>query len=170
MTYSNFRFISNSLPISFSKFSFPTKLEMNFQSRRFMEQFIMGLKSLLKNKSKEFVAKRLNQQSSTSMMEFDKTSLLTNLKNSDKVLKIAVEGNIGSGKTTFLSIFNQYAKKMSKNPMILPEPVDQWRNVKGVNILQLLTDDPIRWSFTFQLYVQFTMLQVYKYNILCFFC
>lgn len=113
-----------------------------------MEQFIFDIKSSKNNES--FI---------------DLLPLKGNLsipsKNLDNVLKIVVEGNIGSGKTTFLSIFDRYAKKMFQNPMVLPEPVDNWRDVEGVNIFQLLSDDPIRWSFTFQSYVQFTMLLVF---------
>lgn len=42
---------------------------------------------------------------------------------------ICVEGNIGSGKTTFLEHFEKF------NATILLEPVHLWRDVKGVNLL-----------------------------------
>ncbi|KAH9520529.1 deoxycytidine metabolic process [Dermatophagoides farinae] len=80
----------------------------------------------------------------------------------NKVLKIIVEGNIGSGKTTFLSIFAKNCSKLCNDPLIIPEPVDLWRDVGGVNIFQLLADDPKRWSFTFQSYVQLTMLKIHE--------
>lgn len=163
MAYYNVRLGHFNLPFSFSKLNLSSKFKINLQHRRSMEQFIMDLKSLLRTKPNDCTVKRLNQQRFISMVKCVPKSLSTNLKDSDKVLKIAVEGNIGSGKTTFLSIFDRCAKTLFKNPMILPEPVDQWRNVKGVNIFQLLADDPIRWSFTFQLYVLFTMLQVFKF-------
>lgn len=74
---------------------------------------------------------------------------------------IIVEGNIGAGKTTFLRTFAQVASAMDlPAPMIVPEPVNLWRNVGGVNAFQLLADDPKRWSFAFQSYVQLTMLKV----------
>lgn len=77
-----------------------------------------------------------------------------------KVYRIIVEGNIGSGKTTFLKIFNKSCTSERHKPLVVPEPIDLWRNVGGVNIFQLLADDPKRWSFTFQSYVQLTMLKV----------
>lgn len=48
-----------------------------------------------------------------------------------KPITILVEGNIGAGKSTFLDYFLQY----EDNFQILPEPVDQWRNFNGVNLL-----------------------------------
>lgn len=42
---------------------------------------------------------------------------------------IFVEGNIGSGKTTFLNHFSKY------DSLILSEPVELWRNVRGHNML-----------------------------------
>ena len=77
-----------------------------------------------------------------------------------KVYRIIVEGNIGSGKTTFLKIFSKNCSSLQKKPMIEYEPVDLWRKVGGVNIFQLMADDPKRWSFTFQSYVQLTMVKV----------
>ena len=66
-----------------------------------------------------------------------------------------VQGNIGSGKTTFLNYF-----KDSKNVEVIPEPVEMWRNVGGYNPLDLLYKDPQRWCSTFQSYFQLTSLQL----------
>lgn len=77
-----------------------------------------------------------------------------------KVYRIVVEGNIGSGKTTFLKIFAKNCASMRHKPLIVPEPIDLWRDVGGANIFQLLADDPKRWSFAFQSYVQLTMIKV----------
>lgn len=45
-------------------------------------------------------------------------------------LTVLIEGNIGSGKTTFLNHFK-------KNPefCLLTEPVEKWRNCGGFNLL-----------------------------------
>lgn len=43
---------------------------------------------------------------------------------------VCIEGNIGSGKTTFLSHFKQF-----NNTTVLQEPVELWRNVAGTNLL-----------------------------------
>jgi len=68
---------------------------------------------------------------------------------------VLVEGNIGSGKTTFLEHFN----KFNEDVETLVEPVEKWRNAKGHNLLQMMYEDPCRWSLTFQTYVQLTMVQ-----------
>ena len=84
---------------------------------------------------------------------------------------IIVEGNIGAGKTTFLQIFEQCCARASMPPpLVVPEPINLWRNVGGVNVFQLLADDPKRWSFAFQSYVQLTMHKVsslvYQQNLI----
>ncbi|KAJ8947150.1 hypothetical protein NQ318_002512, partial [Aromia moschata] len=50
--------------------------------------------------------------------------------NSRRPFTVAVEGNIGSGKTTFLNYFNQH-----ENICVLAEPVELWRNCNGHNLL-----------------------------------
>jgi thymidine kinase len=74
-------------------------------------------------------------------------------KKSKKHFTVTVEGNIGSGKSTFL----QYFKK-SEKVEVLFEPVDMWKSVRGNNTLDLMYKDAKRWSLTFQSYVQLTML------------
>ncbi len=44
--------------------------------------------------------------------------------------QVAVEGNIGSGKSTFLQYFRD-----SQNVEVASEPVDLWKNVRGHNTL-----------------------------------
>ncbi|KAK0181428.1 hypothetical protein PV327_003716 [Microctonus hyperodae] len=67
---------------------------------------------------------------------------------------VCIEGNIGSGKTTFLNNFKQF-----NNTLVLQEPVELWRNVDGVNLLDLMYRNPERYACLFQSYVQLTMLQ-----------
>ena len=55
---------------------------------------------------------------------------------------ISVEGNLGAGKSTLLAMLNAETIK---------EPVDEWENTAGNNILQRYYSDPKRWAFTFQL-------------------
>ncbi|OWF55155.1 thymidine kinase 2, mitochondrial-like [Mizuhopecten yessoensis] len=73
--------------------------------------------------------------------------------NPDKVLTICVEGNIASGKTTFLEHFKKYS-----DVQVYEEPVKKWRNVEGHNVLAKMYEDPERWSLTLQTYVQLTMV------------
>lgn len=67
---------------------------------------------------------------------------------------VIVEGNIGSGKTRFLNHFKKY-----DNVCICPEPIKEWQNCNGHNLLKYLYEDLSKWSFTFQSYVQLTMLK-----------
>jgi len=69
---------------------------------------------------------------------------------------IAIEGNIGAGKTTFLEKLKQ---KAPADITALAEPLDKWRNVEGHNLLDLMYQDPSRWAMTFQSYAQLTALQ-----------
>ena len=50
---------------------------------------------------------------------------------SSKPFTIVVEGNIGSGKTTFLKHFKQFSDKVA----VLDEPVQKWRDAQGHNLL-----------------------------------
>ncbi|XP_050466366.1 deoxynucleoside kinase-like isoform X1 [Cataglyphis hispanica] len=73
---------------------------------------------------------------------------------------VCVEGNIGSGKTTFLSHFKKF-----DNVIVFEEPVELWRDVSGTNLLELMYRDPSRYAFLFQSYVQLTMLQLHTCKI-----
>jgi len=62
---------------------------------------------------------------------------------------IAIEGNIGVGKSTFTNIL----KENFNNSLIVSEPVDMWINMKddsGENILGLFYKDIKRWAYSFQ--------------------
>lgn len=47
-----------------------------------------------------------------------------------KPFTVLIEGNIGSGKTTFLNHFQKF-----DDVCLLTEPVEKWRNCGGVNLL-----------------------------------
>ena len=74
-----------------------------------------------------------------------------------KPYTVIVEGNIGSGKTTFLQPFLQ-----NPNIEVCPEPVEKWRNLQGHNLLQKMYQDPSRWSMLLQTYIQLTMVQLHN--------
>uniref|UniRef100_A0A8I3NFG8 Deoxycytidine kinase n=1 Tax=Canis lupus familiaris TaxID=9615 RepID=A0A8I3NFG8_CANLF len=80
-----------------------------------------------------------------------------------RIKKIAIEGNIASGKTTFVNILKQVCEDWE----VVPEPVARWCSVRsaqgdceelttsqksGGNVLQMMYEKPERWSFTFQSY------------------
>jgi deoxyadenosine/deoxycytidine kinase len=61
-----------------------------------------------------------------------------------------VEGNIGTGKSTFLKMVEA---QNNDNYQVIYEPVDVWTNFKdssGKNILQYFYEDPKRYAYTFQ--------------------
>lgn len=62
---------------------------------------------------------------------------MNNNNNNDGVETIAVEGNIGAGKTTFIEM-------LADNPhcTLVPEPVDKWTNLHGLNPLEELYSRP----------------------------
>ncbi|KAM3927181.1 deoxyguanosine kinase, mitochondrial-like isoform 1-T2 [Leptodactylus fuscus] len=68
------------------------------------------------------------------------------------VKKLSVEGNIAAGKSTFLKLLCDTQKEWS----LMAEPLRKWQHVHSAshqdvdNLLQLLYDNPARWSYTFQ--------------------
>ena len=67
---------------------------------------------------------------------------------------IYIEGNIGSGKSTFVRLLQNYLSKFATKPILVQEPVDEWmetRDSDGSNILEKFYSDLTRWSFTFQM-------------------
>lgn len=51
-------------------------------------------------------------------------------KRSSRPFTVVVEGNIGSGKTTFITHFNKFG-----NVALFSEPIDMWRDCEGHNLL-----------------------------------
>ena len=66
---------------------------------------------------------------------------------------ISIEGNIGAGKTTLLSLLQV---------PVIPEPVSEWTNTAGNNILEDFYNNPKRWAFTFQLNALYTRVQLWR--------
>jgi len=70
-------------------------------------------------------------------------------------ITILIEGNIASGKSTLL-------KKLAKLNGIttLPEPVEEWQNLNGTNLLEDMVTNQKRWMTTFQLFSSYTRLEI----------
>ena len=81
-----------------------------------------------------------------------------NLPNSSQGKIIAVEGNLGAGKSTYLS----FLKTMFPDIEIIKEPVDEWQNIRGHNLLELYYKDSKRWSFTFQTYAMISRMRLWN--------
>ncbi len=62
-------------------------------------------------------------------------------------ITLALEGNIGAGKSTFLQMLGRYL-----NAQLVPEPHEQWQHVGGGNLLDKFYKDTKRWAYTFQTY------------------
>ena len=64
---------------------------------------------------------------------------------------ISVDGNIGSGKSTFVRLIGEHFKD---NVCILKEPVDEWENIKdrsGKTIIQNFYENQQDYAFSFQM-------------------
>ena len=67
----------------------------------------------------------------------------------------ALEGNIGAGKTTILKLIAKHFKDVE----LVEEPVKQWQNLGGMNLLDSFYSDPKRWGFSFEFYSMLTKIQ-----------
>ncbi|XP_017571807.1 deoxyguanosine kinase, mitochondrial isoform X1 [Pygocentrus nattereri] len=76
-----------------------------------------------------------------------------------RVKRVSIEGNIAVGKSTFAKLL----QNAGQNWEVTPEPVSKWQNVEEAtsqivlspqqttsNLLQMMYQDPKRWSYTFQ--------------------
>lgn len=81
------------------------------------------------------------------------------LRKRKRPFTIFVEGIVGTGKSTFLEPFQKYPQMD-----ILPEPVAQWQNLNGTDLLDLVYRYPERWATTQESYVQLTMLEEHVRN------
>ncbi|KAM4577772.1 deoxycytidine kinase 2-like [Fundulus diaphanus] len=79
-----------------------------------------------------------------------------------RVRRVSIEGNIAVGKSTFAKLL----QSASSDWEVMAEPVSKWQNIVGKtsketdsspqttvsNLLQMMYQDPQRWSYTFQTY------------------
>jgi deoxyadenosine/deoxycytidine kinase len=83
-------------------------------------------------------------------------------------VKLAVEGNIGAGKSTFLDVLGDGSLELQDIIEIVPEPVEEWQKVEmtsganetqNVNLLDQFYKDPKKYAYAFQHYVLLTRMQ-----------
>ncbi len=67
-------------------------------------------------------------------------------------LILAVEGIVGSGKTSFLSAVRNSFLASKYAIFIVESPVVRWQDVEGVNLLKLYHHDPARYAMSFQMW------------------
>ena len=71
-----------------------------------------------------------------------------------KITIVSIDGNIGSGKSTFISHLKNNVFAKSPNVIFLPEPVDEWNtivDIQGNSILSKFYQDQDKYSFSFQM-------------------
>ena len=84
---------------------------------------------------------------------------------------IAIEGNIGSGKSTFINLLKNYFKKTNTNNLsicFLEEPIDVWNSIKDENdktILECLYSNTEKYSFAFQMMALISYLDLLKESL-----
>lgn len=79
-------------------------------------------------------------------------------------LIITIDGNIGSGKTTFINKMKQYANEYKINNLVfLEEPVKQWSEIQvnDITILEAFYNDPERYAFSFQMLAFISRLSLF---------
>jgi deoxyadenosine/deoxycytidine kinase len=66
-----------------------------------------------------------------------------------------IEGNIGSGKSTFIELLQKEFKHMNGVPVVyIPEPVEEWTTIQskdGKNMIELFYEDKHKYAFSFQM-------------------
>ena len=80
---------------------------------------------------------------------------------------ISIEGNIGSGKSTFVKELENYCNANIKNMKIhfLQEPVDIWNRVKnneGKNIIECYYANKEKYAFHFQMMAYISRIHLIK--------
>ena len=77
-----------------------------------------------------------------------------------------IEGNIGSGKSTFVRILEKEMKSINSIPIIyVQEPVDEWSTIKdknGETILEKFYRDQHKYAFSFQMMAYISRLSLVK--------
>ena len=70
---------------------------------------------------------------------------------------VLIEGNIASGKSTIIELLRL---KLGEVAQVHCEPLNEWTNFCGENLLQQMYEDPKKNSFLFQTFVQYTMAKI----------
>lgn len=70
---------------------------------------------------------------------------------------VLIEGNIASGKSTIIELLKN---KLGDVAQVHCEPLHEWTNFCGENLLQQMYEDPRKNSFLFQTFVQYTMAKI----------
>ena len=102
-------------------------------------------------------------------------SFARNEKQKGGGVTLCVEGNISSGKSTFLfEVIGGEKSSLKREAFVVPEPVESWQKIPGTtdeedgkegggyNVLDAFYKDPERYAYTFQNYVFITRCLQYN--------
>lgn len=107
------------------------------------------------------IERYINKPDSPPMSNTPKLKNIQKLFRYQQRLVIAIEGNIGSGKTTMLQQLNKLFPKDQPNILTLREPLEQWTNVNKKNLLEMMYNDPSTWVTPFQSFALVTLAKNY---------
>lgn len=84
---------------------------------------------------------------------------------------ISIEGNIGSGKSTFVKEYQKYCMENfpKLNIYFLQEPVDIWNNIKnseGKNVIECYYENQEKYAFPFQMMAYISRIHLLKEALL----
>lgn len=77
-------------------------------------------------------------------------------------LTIALEGNIGAGKSTFLHALTELAP--AGEILTFHEPLSEWQSIEHTNLLRKLYQHPNEWSFAFQSFAMLSMIKNHQHQ------
>jgi deoxycitidine kinase/deoxyguanosine kinase len=80
---------------------------------------------------------------------------------------VSIEGNIGSGKSTFVNKLKLYFHHNTKI-IFLQEPVEEWAEIKdkkGTTMLQKFYAEKEKYSFSFQMMAYISRLALFKQTV-----
>jgi len=82
-----------------------------------------------------------------------------------QMIVLSLEGCLSAGKSLLLTTLRCSSLVIKYAVFIVEEPVAEWQNVGGENLLELYYTDPARYAFDFQLHCVYTRLQAVR-NVL----
>ena len=75
-------------------------------------------------------------------------------------MNVFVEGNIGAGKTTIISLVEKQLKDViGKDIQVYPEPIADWEQTPEGNLLDLFRLNPSKYGFVLQTLIMTTLLK-----------
>lgn len=97
----------------------------------------------------------ITSTSADHMTKWPTMNMVQQVQTPNRGFMVAIEGNIATGKSTLLNFLSK-----SKYIECFQEPVHEWENLNGYNLLAMKYEDPENYSFAFQSYAMLTMMNI----------